>query len=116
VCLIEPTRGQLRYFAVGNVNGRVLSPSGERGLVLSAGTFGLKLLPPRTTIATLPWPPGATLVLWTDGLSSRFRSPDGALLGHHPAVVAATLHRDHARERDDATVVVVRPEPGEVSG
>jgi hypothetical protein len=29
------------------------------------------------------------------------------LLQSHPAIIAAVLYRDHARERDDATVVVV---------
>jgi hypothetical protein len=48
--------------------------------------------------------------LWTDGLESRLAVP-GDLLAHDPAVIAATLHRDHTRHRDDATVVVVRP-PG----
>ena len=56
---------------------------------------------------------GGVLVVWTDGLNSRVRgSGHPELLRHHPAVVAAVLHRDHSRERDDATVVVVRrPEP-----
>jgi serine/threonine protein phosphatase PrpC len=64
-------------------------------------------------LMTCPWPADATLVLWTDGLTSRVRlSTDAELLTHDPAVIAAALHRDHARERDDATVVVVRnPEP-----
>ena len=49
------------------------------------------------------------LILWTDGLASRLDLAVGApLLAHDPAVVAATLHRDHTRQRDDATVVVVR--------
>ena len=34
------------------------------------------------------------------------------LIQHDPAVIAAVLHRDHARDRDDATVVVIRGGPG----
>jgi hypothetical protein len=34
--------------------------------------------------------------------------PGAELFGHDPAVIAAALHRDHTRDRDDATVVVVR--------
>jgi anti-sigma regulatory factor (Ser/Thr protein kinase) len=109
VCLIEPGRGELRYFSVGNVSGRVVSGSAERGLIFASGTLGLKIAPPRVKVLSLPWPADATLVLWTDGLSTRVRpSADLELLSHDPTVVAATLHREHTRERDDATVVVVR--------
>ncbi|OLB74130.1 MAG: hypothetical protein AUI14_24485 [Actinobacteria bacterium 13_2_20CM_2_71_6] len=108
-CLVEPGREELRYFAIGNVSGRVVSGSGHRGLVFSAGTLGLKSIPPRVRLASCPWPADATLVLWTDGLTSRVQlAADAELARHDPAVVAATLHRDHARERDDATIVVVR--------
>jgi len=113
-CLLEPGRRELHYFAVGNVSGRVLAGPDERGLALSAGTLGLKVEPPRTRVLSLPWPPGASLVLWTDGLSSRLElSSHAGLFTHDPALVAATLHREHTRERDDATVVVIRHrEPG----
>lgn len=104
LCRIEG--GSLQYFAIGNVNGRVVAGEDRRGLVTYGGTLGLHVQPPKARIATLPFPPGATLILWTDGLSSRVEPPPG-LLGHDPAVVAAVLHRDHGRERDDATVVVV---------
>ncbi len=100
--------GELRYLAIGNVNGRVVTPGGTRGLVTHGGTLGLHVQPPRTRIDTVPFPAGAGLVLWTDGLSSRV-DPDPGLFGHDPAVVAAVLHRDHGRDRDDATVVVVAP-------
>jgi anti-sigma regulatory factor (Ser/Thr protein kinase) len=112
-CLLEPGRNELHYVAVGNVSGRVVTGPEERGLVFSAGTLGLRVAPPRTRVMSLPWPPGASLVLWTDGLSSRLAlSSHADLRTRDPAVVAATLHRDHTRERDDATVVVIRhPEP-----
>jgi hypothetical protein len=30
------------------------------------------------------------------------------LIQHHPSLIAAVLHRDFARDTDDATVVVVK--------
>jgi hypothetical protein len=33
------------------------------------------------------------------------------LVNRHPAIIAAVLARDFARERDDRCVVVVRQEP-----
>jgi serine phosphatase RsbU (regulator of sigma subunit) len=94
VTLCRIADGELRYLAIGNVNGRVVTPEGARGLVTHGGTLGLHVEPPRTRIATLPFPAGASLVLWTDGLTSRV-NPDPDLLGHDPAVAAAALHRDH---------------------
>jgi serine/threonine protein phosphatase PrpC len=63
-------------------------------------------------VLTCPWPPQATLVLWSDGLRSRAAAQpqDAGLLARDPALVAATLYRDHNRGSDDATVVVVRNE------
>jgi hypothetical protein len=50
---------------------------------------------------------GALLVMHSDGLSARWNLDDHpGLRQRHPAVIAATLHRDHSRGRDDSTVVV----------
>jgi len=65
-CLIDRDRQELRYLALGNVNGRVVSAAGERGLVLSPGTLGLKAAPPRGQLLTCPWPAAGVLVMWTD--------------------------------------------------
>lgn len=109
VCHLRPDLGELRFVGVGNVNGRVLWGSEQRGLAPPSGTLGLRVTVPRARTITQPWEPGAVLILWTDGLASRLDLAAGApLLAHDPAVVAATLHRDHTRQRDDATVVVVR--------
>jgi hypothetical protein len=55
-----------------------------------------------------PWPPQGRLVMHSDGLSHRWtlESYPGLAL-RHPALAAAVLWRDHARGRDDATIVVV---------
>jgi anti-sigma regulatory factor (Ser/Thr protein kinase) len=109
VCHLRPADGELDHLAVGNVSGRIVDGTGQRGLPFHAGALGLAARPRRTAPATYPFPPGATLVLWTDGLRSRVDvSRVDGLFAHHPAVAAATLHRDHTRERDDATVLVVQ--------
>ena len=107
--LLWPERGLLRYVIVGNVSGRVVSAMAERGLVSTSGTLGIQPVPPKTAVTECPLPEDAALVLWTDGLTSRLELSSRAdLRRQDPAVVAATLHREHSRERDDATVVVVR--------
>ena len=45
----------------------------------------------------------------SDGISNRWSlSGHDDLWSRHPAVIAAVLHRDHTRGRDDSTVVVIR--------
>ena len=109
VCRLDPGRDELRCLSVGNVSARLLHAGGQHGITSFNGTLGLQEAPPRVRIQTCPWPPGAALVLWSDGLTSRIDlTAEAGLLAHDPAVAAAVLHRDHARDRDDATVVVVR--------
>jgi anti-sigma regulatory factor (Ser/Thr protein kinase) len=99
----------LEHVAVGNINARVWNGSQSKGLPFRDGALGIHTAPPRAGRTSHPWSPGAVLVVWTDGLSSRIDlSAYTDLAAHDPAVIAATLHRDHSRERDDATVVVVR--------
>jgi hypothetical protein len=44
----------------------------------------------------------------SDGISARWDlRKDDALRQRHSAIIAAVLYRDHARSRDDATVVVL---------
>ena len=59
------------------------------------------------------WPPGATVVLHSDGIASQWNlAKDANLAARRPAVVAGALYRDWRRERDDATVVVLRETGG----
>jgi anti-sigma regulatory factor (Ser/Thr protein kinase) len=109
VCRLDPAAGTVRYLCVGNVNARVLAGGTERGLVSYNGTLGLHTEPPRAKVLDADLPAGATLVVWTDGLSSRLDLSDRSdLLELDAGVHAAALYRDGWRERDDATVLVVR--------
>jgi anti-sigma regulatory factor (Ser/Thr protein kinase) len=109
VCRLEPARGELRCLSVGNISGGILGHDGQRTLNARRGAVGTHAAPPPTKIVSYPWPPGATLVLWTDGLASHIDLAGyGKLFSRDPAIAAAALHRDHSTDRDDSTVVVVR--------
>lgn len=100
-------RGEaLSYAGVGNISGSLVGAGRSQGLVSHNGTLGLN--PRRSQQFEYRCEPHALLVMHSDGVSARWdlkNRPD--LLGCHPAIIAATLWRDHGRERDDATVVVV---------
>jgi anti-sigma regulatory factor (Ser/Thr protein kinase) len=109
---IDRTRRRVSFAGVGNVQGRIVAEGQAWGLASHPGMLGTEHQAPRPRRLDLPWPRGATLLLWSDGLRSGTAPElDGAGRGHDPTVVAALLHRDFARGNDDATVVVVQDRP-----
>jgi anti-sigma regulatory factor (Ser/Thr protein kinase) len=109
LCVLDPDDGRIAYTGVGNVTGRVLTRSTGRHLLTHPGMLGTRMRPPQPRTDVQPWPSGACLVMASDGVRTQWDlGPYPGLLGHHPTVVAATLHRDLARGTDDATVLVVQ--------
>jgi anti-sigma regulatory factor (Ser/Thr protein kinase) len=108
-CVIDPDGGRLVYSGVGNIHGRIVSGSRRDHLISHPGTLGTQLSPPRIQTSAHAWEPGSALILASDGIDTRWDpGAHPGLLERHPAVTAAVIHRDHARGRDDATVLVVR--------
>jgi anti-sigma regulatory factor (Ser/Thr protein kinase) len=105
-CAAWSFAGTVAYAGIGNIAGRLSAADGSRGLVSHSGTLGFQVR--RVQQFEYPASDGTLLIMHSDGLTSRWDLGDhGNLQRHHPAVVAATLYRDHLRGKDDATVVVV---------
>jgi anti-sigma regulatory factor (Ser/Thr protein kinase) len=108
--VIDALAGECHFAGVGNVSGIVQRPGETHHLVPMEGIVGYNMRPPR--LHTLPWHADGTLVLSSDGLSTRWTpSRYTDLFSRHPALIAAVLHRDLARDTDDATVLVARALP-----
>ena len=124
---MRPTRGgvvglvridfdsrSVSFAGVGNVAGRLMgyeSPGSDRvnQLVPRPGTVGAEHRTPEPAVSSLPWFPRAAIVMWSDGLKTPGDwARSSRLFRHDPAVVAAALHRDWGRGRDDSTVVVIK--------
>jgi anti-sigma regulatory factor (Ser/Thr protein kinase) len=110
VAAVTPTAdgATVRYCGVGNTVAMLLGAADPpRALPSMNGTAGLQVRAMHE--ATLPWVRGSMLVLHTDGITTRWRADAyRGILTHHPTVLAAALQRDHARGRDDATVLAFR--------
>lgn len=105
---IDEAARTLAFAGVGNVDGRVLSQNGDETthLVPQNGIVGHTM--PTVRSMTVPWPSGARLILHSDGISTRWRVETyPGLIAVHPALMAGVLFRDFARERDDATILVL---------
>jgi anti-sigma regulatory factor (Ser/Thr protein kinase) len=108
-CAIDPGRDELTYAGVGNIAGRLLHGTRSRGLVSHDGTAGTQIALPRAKVLAYPWAPGAVVTLASDGIGRHWDAAAyPGLLHHDPAVIAATLHRDHGWGADDAMVLVIR--------
>jgi hypothetical protein len=107
VAEVDAPGGRLRYAGVGNISGCLLSAGSCRSLVSHNGTLGHEAR--RFQTFDYPFPKGATLVMHSDGLGSRWSlAPYPGLAGRDPALLAGVLYRDFRRGRDDVTVLVAR--------
>jgi anti-sigma regulatory factor (Ser/Thr protein kinase) len=96
-----------KYAGVGNIATAFCDNGSVRQAVSHNGTLGREARVIREY--AYPWSNHATIVMHSDGLTSRW-SLDGyrGLRQRHAAIIAAVLFRDHSRGRDDVTVVVGR--------
>jgi hypothetical protein len=107
VAAIQPGRRAVAFAGVGNVAAMVHAGATTRSLASHNGTVGHAT---RTIQEfSYDWPEGATLVMHSDGINTRWRFDSyPGIVRYHPAVLAGVLFRDAARGRDDATVLAVR--------
>jgi anti-sigma regulatory factor (Ser/Thr protein kinase) len=105
---VRPLSGTLKYAGVGNISGIVMSAGGlGRNLVSHNGTVGH--IVPRIQEFTTEWPRDGRLVMYSDGLLSKWSlSTYPGLVNRPAAVVAAILLRDFRRGRDDCSVFVLQ--------
>ncbi|MEV6881336.1 ATP-binding SpoIIE family protein phosphatase [Streptomyces sp. NPDC051135] len=105
VALVEPAAQRVRVSGAGNITALAATSSGRTGLPSLPGIAGVQLPRPRTFEAALP--PGAALIMHSDGLSDRWKPADfPGLLAHDSSVVAAQIFSQAAVRRDDAGIVV----------
>ena len=95
------------YAAAGNIGGLIWGGGGPaRSLVSQHGIVGHSMHRVREEAYAVP--PGASLVLYSDGIKTRWEL-DADLARSRAMTIATVLWRDQARGRDDATALIVRP-------
>jgi anti-sigma regulatory factor (Ser/Thr protein kinase) len=107
VARIKPDKGLLTFAGVGNIGASIVGAGTSRAMTSHNGTLGQHLH--RVQEFTYPWDAGKVLVMHSDGLASRWDlAAYPGLLHKPPSVIAAVLHRDFSRGRDDVTVLVAK--------
>ena len=107
VARIDTQQRRLHFSGIGNITGSIVSPGASRGLTSHNGIVGHQIQ--RIQEFAFPWNENSVLVMHSDGLASRWRLENyPGIWSKHPSVIAALLHRDFSRGRDDVTVVVAK--------
>lgn len=108
VALIDLPGKTVRYCGVGNITGVIVDGANARHLVSHNGIVGHSMA--RAAEFTYPWNSSSMLVMYSDGIGSRWRTDEWpGLWVRSPALISGVLFRDYERGRDDATVVTVKP-------
>lgn len=106
IAQFDPAQDQLRYTGIGNIGATLVGEDKPRGLPSHPGIVGLQYR--KTPVLSYGQCLGQLLILYSDGLQSRWNLRDyPGLMYRHPAIIAAVLHRDCCRGRDDVTVLVI---------
>lgn len=96
----------LRFVGIGNIGASLIAPDKSRGLASHPGIVGGQYR--KAQPFDYAHVNGQLLIMYSDGLQSRWNLQDYPGLVHrHPAVIATLLHRDFCRGRDDVTVLVI---------
>lgn len=106
----DARNGRLAFTGIGNIGASLVAPTRVRGLASLPGIVGGQYR--KAQVFDYADVTGNLLILYSDGLQSRWNLQDYPGLVHrHPAVIATVLHRDFCRGRDDVTVLVIDLEP-----
>lgn len=106
IALYDANTGNVRFAGIGNIGACLLNADKSRGMASHPGIVGSQY---RKAVA-FDYPADAQqlLIMYSDGLQSRWNLRDyPGLIHRHPAIIAALLHRDFCRGRDDVTVMVI---------
>lgn len=108
IAMIDSDSGRVTYCGVGNISAAIVSSGPMQRPVSHNGTVGHTLRKVQEFSYTIE--PDDLLIMHSDGVSTSWTIDEyPRILAHHPATIAASIYRDHNRDRDDATVVAVRP-------
>lgn len=107
VAQLDYASDELRFAGIGNISACIIDGDARKQMVSHNGIVGHNMR--KVQEFTHPCPPGALIILHSDGISNSWDLGSyPGLSACNPALIAAVLLRDFGRARDDASVLVVR--------
>jgi Anti-sigma regulatory factor (Ser/Thr protein kinase) len=105
VAKVDSEGRKLQFCGLGNIEGITYNGEITKHLVSLNGTLGYEAR--KFNEYTLPWTAETKLVLHTDGFTSKTCRNVPELASLSPGCLAGSLYRGHARDTDDATILVL---------
>lgn len=105
VAKVDNKENKLRFCGLGNIEGVIYTGEITKHLVSLNGTLGYEAR--KFNEYTLPWTPETKLVMHTDGFASKTCRNVPELAALAPGCLAGALYKNHARDTDDATILVL---------
>lgn len=113
IAQVDAACDTLKFIGIGNIGATLVTADKSRGLASHPGIVGGQYR--KAQPFDYAQVNGQLLIMYSDGLQSRWSLQDyPGLVYRHPAVIAAVLHRDFCRGRDDVTVLVIALEAAHV--
>jgi hypothetical protein len=107
VAQLDYDSAELRFCGIGNISACIIDGASRKQMVSHNGIVGHNMR--KVQEFSHPCPPGALIVLHSDGISTQWDLASyPGLSSCNPALIAGVLLRDFGRARDDASVLVVR--------
>lgn len=107
VARIDVQANELRYCGVGNIAGCIVAQEKRQHLISHNGIVGNNMH--KTQEFLHPWSEDAIVIMHSDGIGTKWSIEHYPELDkRHSSVIAAVIHRDFTRGRDDATIVVLK--------
>jgi len=107
VAVLKPDSRECEFCGVGNISAVIRVAGKGHSMVSNNGTLGHHIR--KLQQYQYSFPPNALFIGHSDGITTHWDlAAYPGLESRHPAVIAATLFRDHSRGRDDATVLALR--------
>lgn len=105
MCRVKLQERVVEHLSIGNVELRIYQGHEDRHTICFNGTLGMEA--ERYHVTTYPYNSQTSLVMFSDGISGKFRLSE-YLLQKTPIEVASYIFRNFNREYDDATVLVLK--------
>jgi anti-sigma regulatory factor (Ser/Thr protein kinase) len=107
VAKIDFEKRLLSFAGVGNISASIVAMGSSRSIASHNGIVGHQMS--RLQEFSFPWKPDSILVMHSDGLGRHWNLEDyPGIWNKQACVIAAILHRDFYRGRDDVTVMVAK--------
>jgi anti-sigma regulatory factor (Ser/Thr protein kinase) len=107
IAKVDVSANELRYCGVGNIAGCIVAAESRQHLISHNGIVGNNMH--KTQEFLHKWSEDSIVIMHSDGIGTKWTMQQyPELEKRHSAVIAAVIHRDFTRGRDDATIVVFK--------